>query len=431
MTIGMTKKPLKVNFNLSNVRDDSATVVLTATVNGERARFSPGIVINPIYWDKKRAKLDSRVNLDRTHPKGVNEVLREWREYAQAVYAENENITKGDFIKILRERIEGKTIDKSNTVKSTLDGFAADYVAERKANTSNPRDFDNLATTARYLARYAEAKGKAIYWRNIDRTFAWEFKSFLERQNFNLSQNQVSNIFSRLRHIIRAAGSGIGNKGYHSNQSHELPDFRISKEDSYKHYLNFAELDKMLSIDFPDAASLEEVRDMFVLSCYTGLRLSDAKTLNRDNLHVTSSGQEQIKIYCTKPKRYVNIPLLPKAKQILEKYNWELPEYGDGDYNTKIKEVAARSGIDTPGEHTQTRAGKKTTTTFKKWEKVSSHDARRSFATNFYEKGLPASLLMQITGHSREQMFFNYICTSPEKSAELMAQMITKIDLND
>jgi len=426
----MTKRPLKVNFNLSNVRGDSATVVLTATVNGERARFSPGIVINPIYWDKKKGKLDSRVNLDRTHPKGVNEVLQSWKEYAQAVYAENENITKSDFIKVLKERIAGKTIDKSNSVKSTLDGFAADYAAERKASAASPRDFDNLSTTARYLARFAEAKGKSIYWRNVDRSFAWQFKRFLEGQVFNLSQNQVSNIFSRLRHIIRAAGSGVGNKGYHSNQAHELPDFRIGREDSYKHYLNFEELDRMLSTDFSDASSLEEVRDMFVLSCFTGLRLSDAKTLNRDNLHITSSGKEQIKIYCTKPKRYVNIPLLPKAKQILEKYNWALCYYADPVYNRKIKEVAARAGIDTPGEHTQTRAGKKTTATFAKWEKVCSHDARRSFATNFYEMGLSASLLMQITGHSREQMFFNYICTSPEKSAELMAKEIDRINLN-
>jgi integrase len=426
----MTKKPLKVNFNLSNVREDSASVVLTATVNGERARFSPGIVINPVYWNKAKGKLDSRVNLDRTHPKGVNEVLQGWKEYAQTIYAENEHITKADFIRVLKDRIDGKTVDKSNSVKSTLEGFAADYTAERKSNASRPRDFDNLATTARYLARYAEKKGKSIYWRNIDRAFAWEFKKFLESEKFNLSQNQISNIFSRLRHIIRAAGAGVGNKGYHSNQAQELPDFRVSKEDSHKHYLNFEELDRMLATDFSDAPSLEEVRDMFVLSCYTGLRLSDAKTLTRDNLHITSSGQEQIKIYCTKPKRYVNIPLLPKAKLILDKYNWQLRERSDKDYNEKIKEVAQRAGIDTPGEHTQTRAGKKTTVTFAKWEKVSSHDARRSFATNFYEKGLPSSLLMQITGHSREQLFLNYTCTSPEKSAELMAQMITKINLN-
>ena len=45
---------------------------------------------------------------------------------------------------------------------------------------------------------------------------------------------------------------------------------------------------------------------------------------------------------------------------------------------------------------------------FKKFELVTSHIGRRSFATNYYGK-IPTSFLIYVTGHSTEAMFLNYI----------------------
>ncbi len=56
-----------------------------------------------------------------------------------------------------------------------------------------------------------------------------------------------------------------------------------------------------------------------------------------------------------------------------------------------------------------------------KWEAITSHIGRRSFASNFYGK-IPTALLMEATGHSTEQMFNRYISSADtERTRALMA----------
>jgi len=53
-----------------------------------------------------------------------------------------------------------------------------------------------------------------------------------------------------------------------------------------------------------------------------------------------------------------------------------------------------------------------------KWELVTTHTARRSFATNVYKSGFPAISLMKITGHRTEKAFLLYIKVTPEENAQ-------------
>ena len=57
----------------------------------------------------------------------------------------------------------------------------------------------------------------------------------------------------------------------------------------------------------------------------------------------------------------------------------------------------------------ETRGGTKLILTIPKYDMVSSHTARRSFATNFYEDGVPIKQLMAVTGHTTESSFKNYV----------------------
>jgi integrase len=77
-------------------------------------------------------------------------------------------------------------------------------------------------------------------------------------------------------------------------------------------------------------------------------------------------------------------------------------------YNEQIKEVAAIARIDTPVKIRKRIGFRSRELDTEKWQNISSHIGRRSFASNFYGK-IPTPLLMQATGHSTEQMFLNYI----------------------
>ena len=69
-----------------------------------------------------------------------------------------------------------------------------------------------------------------------------------------------------------------------------------------------------------------------------------------------------------------------------------------------------------------TRGGKKITTAYEKWQLVSSHTGRRSFATNLYKSGFPSISIMNITGHKTEAAFLKYIKVTPEEHARLLAE---------
>lgn len=71
-----------------------------------------------------------------------------------------------------------------------------------------------------------------------------------------------------------------------------------------------------------------------------------------------------------------------------------------------------------PISKVMTKAGKKVTLSLKKWEMISSHTARRSFAANEYLSGTPSITIMAVTGHKTEKAFLKYIKITPKEHEE-------------
>jgi integrase len=171
---------------------------------------------------------------------------------------------------------------------------------------------------------------------------------------------------------------------------------------------------------------LERVRDLFLLGCHTGLRFSDWWKLSRANLNVKDPDNPYFEIVTKKTDQSVIIPLLPDAEEILEKYDYQLPKISAQKFNEYIKEVCELA----IGEETFLRiyseAGQMKNERVAKWTRVSSHAARRSFVTNYWERGMPVSLIMQITGHTTEAQFFEYIDVSPKLAAKEFQARVRK-----
>jgi len=90
--------------------------------------------------------------------------------------------------------------------------------------------------------------------------------------------------------------------------------------------------------------------------------------------------------------------------------------------NRYLKELGEVAGIDEPVIITRTQGGEKVSETKRKFELISTHTARRSFATNAYKAGVPSLAIMTITGHKTEEAFMRYIQVSKEENAVLMAK---------
>ena len=129
-----------------------------------------------------------------------------------------------------------------------------------------------------------------------------------------------------------------------------------------------------------------------------------------------------LKVRTEKTDEEVIIPLHPVAKSILEKYNGTPRLISNQKFNEYIKDVCEIVGLNETITLTRTCGGKKMRITKPKFKFVSSHTARRSFATNAYKAGVPTLAIMAITGHRTEKVFLKYVKVTKEEHANLVSQ---------
>ena len=158
------------------------------------------------------------------------------------------------------------------------------------------------------------------------------------------------------------------------------------------------------------------MRDLFLIGAYTGLRFSDFTSITADNIRFNTLHIEQ-----QKTGKPVSIPMHPIVLNIWKKYGGQLPKViSNQKFNDYLKEVCKLAGIDSIEQKSITKGGMRLKKSYKKYELVSSHTARRSFATNLYLSGFPTLSIMQITGHRTETAFMKYIKVTANQHASLL-----------
>ena len=195
---------------------------------------------------------------------------------------------------------------------------------------------------------------------------------------------------------------------YNGLQTHvQLDELKLTKERTEKIFLSFEELEKVEKVNL-ESKALSNARDWLIISCFCGQRVSDLLNFSKDLLRM-EKGITLIEFTQRKTGKRIGLPLHPKILEILEKNDGEFPyKIADQKYNEHIKEVCRLAGLTDKIEGSKILNKRKKKGTYPKYELISSHIGRRSFATNFYGK-IPTPLLMSATGHSTEKMFLEYI----------------------
>ena len=156
------------------------------------------------------------------------------------------------------------------------------------------------------------------------------------------------------------------------------------------------------------SADLRIARDWLLISCYTGQRFSDFIAFNPDKIRLVED-KPCIAFVQKKTSKRVLLPLHPTVLKILELNKGNFPPALDiSTYNEQMRQVALMAGITQEVTAMKRSAHRGYLSKTNKWQALSSHVGRRSFATNFYGR-IPTPLLMSATGHSTEQMFLRYI----------------------
>lgn len=200
---------------------------------------------------------------------------------------------------------------------------------------------------------------------------------------------------------------------YTTNDDFKRREFKVYKENVETVYLTEKELNSLYKLELNENDSC--VRDSFIVSSYTGLRYSDIARLQQKHLDFE---HKLLIIVTQKTNTLVVIPMHPKVEAIFRKYGYQPPKVqSNQSTNRVLKRLCRKAGITNFVSIVETSGGIKHEVTYEKCDMITSHTARRSFATNAYRAGIPSLSIMQITGHSTETSFMKYIRISKEENA--------------
>lgn len=268
--------------------------------------------------------------------------------------------------------------------------------------------YKNYKTTLKYLVEFVPQfkKKKDIALSEVDYKFCEAFFKFLTTTktcNINGANKQMQRVKKVLNEAIR--------KGLINNNP--MASYKLEFEPVNKIALTIDEIKKLEAINF-NRKTLEIVRDIFILQCYTGLAYADVKLLTSNNIFKDSKNGLWIKMSRQKTKISFAIPLLQQAINVLTKYKMidadelqKLPVLSNQKMNDSLKIIQEIANIN---------------------KSLTTHLARHSFATTItLSNGIPIETVSKMLGHTKLSTTQVYAKVNEQKIESDMSKLIGKL----
>lgn len=396
-----------IKFQLrSKVNRPVPIYVYLSMGRGSFTRCKTGFSIHPQNWSTVKS-----------FPKSTDEVNKRLIEKLKALESfilDKINEAQGKGISIDRVFLEQKVDECFNRVKASDKTLVTNHVHHiidnaqtRKIKGRNKiglsdNTLKNYQTYLKILENYEKHLRKPIHFMDIDFHFVERFKTWLiNKQKYSINHSGKSIAF--LKSIaIDAERSGVAVNPF----VHQIEAFSEANEDRHIITLSFQELEEIRKAALKREA-LINARKWLLLGCEIGQRVEDLLKVTDKNIRQTPGGPV-IDLKQQKTKKDVTIPVNGRAYQAIQDgFPYRISEQ---KFNGYIKDISLEAGLDelVKGKKYDKDIQRKVLGDFSKHELITSHTCRRSFATNYYKK-MPTTILMTITGHSKESTFLSYI----------------------
>lgn len=294
-----------------------------------------------------------------------------------------------------------------------------------------------MATTL--LAKYPK-----LTFEEINKNFHDKFLIFLQqKQDFSytidkavkrytkkeLSNGAVANYIKNLKLLMRLAKErGLTNNSVYLERWFAKPTNSPSGKTEV--VLSEEEIKKIYDYT-PETQALEEVKDMFLIGCYSGLRVSDYTSLSKKHFKETEKGTQIITKSTQKTRVNTHIPILwEELTKIAEKYDYCFPSISSYKINKYIKEICKKMNIfneiimfkDIVGGETKDYE-------YEKWQLITTHTGRRSAITNLKKRGVSDEAISSFTGQKSSSIIRLYNKTTSEHSADLLQGIFKKSNI--
>ena len=287
----------------------------------------------------------------------------------------------------------------------------SEYIRQRSSSIHKSSSYKSkLRNTASKIEDFEHFLGRELYTQDFDDRMMEEFDYFLRNNPKNLRRSTIGSLGANVAFALKKA-----------------------KDDKYSVDIRYSEYVFPSSETCSVALTTEEIKRIFELKklseeqnnarfwflfgCCTGLRFSDLKRVETINF----TAENYIYIRTKKTNTSVLIPTHWMIKDLMKDFP-ELPKMKtQQSFNKIIKRLCRKAKINDKiliERHEGTKFVRKQ---FPKWQLITSHTVRRSFATNAYLSGIPVARIMLFTGHKTEESFFRYIKINKKENAKTLS----------
>lgn len=348
--------------------------MIRVTVNGESVQFSAKLDIEPELWDAYRQKMIGTSKVAREFNSLLDDIRTSLRNHYRDIEMHEAYVTaekvRNAFLGItIRQQTLLGTFRKHNDDEKRLLGISVSAPTYAKHDRCLRRLEEFIQTKYRLTD---------ISLKEVSHSFIVGFEQFL-RVDKACNQNTTAKFMQTLRKIILIAR----NNGWILADPFINYKIRLKKVD--RGYLTEPEIKKILKKQFA-CKRLEQVRDIFIFSCFTGLAYIDVRNLTKENIRTSFDGKLWIMTHRHKTHTSVNVPLLKVPQMLLQKYEGTqpddrlLPVLSNQKLNSYLKEIADLCGIE---------------------KNITFHLARHTFATTMtLAKGVPIETVSKMLGHT-------------------------------
>jgi integrase len=367
-TPNMTPNEYTINFNIKRKTGQRSSVNAVIRIKGQKKVIvATGISVDVADWDSKRGRCKK--------DESANERLAEKRK------------------ELIQQIKRGKIGEKGTGTMKEMIQRKIDTMERTKENNS-VKIYKNLLSKIKVFEKDEGKKGQA---------FTEEYITKLVR--YMKANNYSDGYISRLV----GAAKTVAKENKIIFETKERPGNRHKDQI----YLTLEEIRKIEIVHLEGNEA--KVRDFFLVACYTALRYSDVTKANK----ITNvNGVKVVVIDTDKTGARVGIPAREELVKIIEKYREiGMPDFTNQFINREIKGIAEKAGITEMVKVKKFTGGKTVVEMVPKYKLVTTHTARRSFATNAVLKGIPATVVMRFTGHRSLSQFQRYIKAGWEEAA--------------
>lgn len=411
-----------LNFNLRQVKSDVPTPIYAVYVfNGKQYKVPTGVKVIPSQWCKEsqQAVVSNLMNrYDNRNNTIANKCINDFRErFRKTINEVCEGNNNEDFPLLFQKR-NRQNMSKEQKKQPLI--YTLQVLADKHQQETG-KDIKSYVNTLANFRKFIDEKGIDDDVKVLDLKTLNQYKDWLLESGKAIKTiNDLLRAFRALVEMLNKKEQRTGDK-YIDLRAFEMPKDNRSKEEKQSKAEPLTEEELKTLWMYERLTEREtEARDIFVAQCLCGQRISDLpKVLSPDYPIEHNDNVEYITFHTIKTNETAVIPLLPKLKEIREKYtdgfkHWKLEYIEDEEkqktrvnrqnnkLNNVIKRVAEKAGINRVVSYTEQKGGRKETKTAPLHELIHTHTARHTFVSIMARMGVPKDTIKIVTAHTND-----------------------------